>query len=329
MLKFWIDNSRYNALPQSILPAIVAIVYAWPVAGFSWLYALMALFGVAMAHLSLNLFDDYFDYRHKGTAIREKLDAGGIRARLGKCYYLTSGKTTMKQLFWVATLFGLIALLLGFFIFLKRGNVILYITLITMLIGLSYSAPPLKLSYIGLGEPTIAIVFGPLLMSGVYYAACGLLSNGIWFISVPVGLLVANIVYSHAIMDYEHDKRAHKMTFAVLLRNRTAMLVVSALFMLCAYLVIAAGFFIGLLSRWYLLTLITLPLAVNLFYLLVMFVKHPEKTYHPRWWMQPMERWAQIKEAGIDWFMIRWFLSRNLVTWFCLIIVIISLIIKK
>jgi len=328
MLKFWIDNSRYNALPQSILPAIVAIVYALPIVGFSWLYALMALFGVIMSHLSLNLFDDYFDYRNKGTAIREKLDAGGIRARLCKCHYLTSGKATVKQLFWAATICGLIALLVGFFIFLKLGNIILYITLITMLIGLSYSAPPLKLSYIGLGEPTIAVVFGPLLMSGVYYAACGVLSNGIWFISVPVGLLVTNIVYSHAIMDYEHDMRAHKMTFAVLLRSRTAQLTVSALFMLCAYLVIVAGSFMGLLSMWYLLTLITLPISINLFYLLVMFVKHPEKTYRPRWWMQPMERWQQIKEAGIDWFMIRWFLSRNLVTWFCLIIICISLFIK-
>jgi 1,4-dihydroxy-2-naphthoate octaprenyltransferase len=311
-----------------MLPAIVAIAYALPAAGFSWGYALMALLGTAMAHLSLNLFDDYFDYRSKGTAIREKLSAGSIRVRLGKCHYLTSGKATLKQLLSVAVLFGVIALLLGFFIFLKRGNVILYIVLITMLTGLSYSAPPLKLSYIGLGELTIAMVFGPLLMSGVHYAASGLLSAEIWFISVSVGLLVANIVYTHAIMDYEHDKCARKMTFAVLLHNRTAMLAVSALFMLMACLVIVAGAFTGFLSWWYLLTIITLPVSATLFYQLAVFVKHPEKEFRPRWWMQPMEHWQQIEAAGIGWFMGRWFLSRNLAVWFCFILIIISLIIK-
>jgi 1,4-dihydroxy-2-naphthoate octaprenyltransferase len=125
-------------------------------------------------------------------------------------------------------------------------------------------------------------------------------------------------------MDYEHDKRAKKMTLAVLLSNRTAQMVFSALFMLMPYCCIITGITLHILSYWYLITFITLPLAGMLYYLLWMFIKYPEKNYKPRWWMQPMERWQQIEQAGIDWFMIRWYLSRNLTTYFCLIVAILS-----
>jgi hypothetical protein len=63
-------------------------------------------------------------------------------------------------------------------------------------------------------------------------------------------------------------------------------------------------------------------MACSLFSLMIEFVKNPEKKFSPRFWMGPMGDWERLEKAGIDWFMIRWFSARNLLTLFCLIIIV-------
>jgi 1,4-dihydroxy-2-naphthoate octaprenyltransferase len=282
--------------------------------------------GVIVGHLGLNLFDDYFDYRVKGSEFRDAMARKGFRARIAKCNYITSGQTTLQHLLIACILFGAIALAIGFVIWLFRGNFILWIALLTAVLGISYSGAPLRLSYHGLGEILIGIMFGPLLMIGVYYSACGHFDWPVLFISVPVGLLVANIVYTHAIMDYEPDREVGKMTLAVWLKSKKAMLACLLVLLAGAYASIIGGVVTGYLSPYYLLTLLTLPMAVALFYLMVEFVRHPEKKFSPQIWMGPMGDWKRFQAADLDWFLIRWFLARNLLSFFCLIIIVVCFI---
>ncbi|MDR2682672.1 MAG: prenyltransferase [Dysgonamonadaceae bacterium] len=323
-IRFWYNNSRPTALPQSLLPAVLAVCIASQAPGFSIYLGLLAVFGVVMAHLCCNLFDDYFDYRVKGTEFRDAMARKGFRARIAKCLYITSGQATLSQLFVACLVFGAIALLAGGIIWWFRGNFILWVTGIAVVLGISYSGAPLRLSYRGLGEIVIGIMFGPLSMTGVYYAACGHFDRSILFISVPVGLLVANIVYTHAIMDCEPDKEAGKMTFAVLLKTQRRMLVCLLLLLLGAYGCIIGGVWMGYLSAYYLFTLLTLPLAVSLFYLMVAFVRCPDRKFSPRFWMGPMGDWKRIETYHLDWFMIRWLSARNLLSFFCLILIIVG-----
>ncbi len=322
MLRFWLHNARYYALPQSLLPAITAVFMAIKSPAFSWMYAIFALIGVTFLHLSMNLFDDYFDYKKKGVEIRNKMSAGGVRARIDKCAYITESGTTLKQLLFVSVLFGMIALIFGLIIFIKQGYPILIIAISSGILGISYSANPLKFSYRGFGELIIAIIFGPLLMSGVFYASSGEMNPAVWYISIPIGLLVANIAYTHDIMDFDADIAVGKKTLAVIINNKKWILIISGCFILIPYLFIIIGVIFSQLSPWLLLTLITLPQAITLIYLLIEFYKHPEKKFSVRFWMQPMEKWGKIKEAGLDWFMIRWFLSRNLLVFFCIAIIV-------
>jgi len=326
VIRFWLNNARSIALPQSMLPAIVAVCIASQLSGFSYWLCLLAVFGVAMAHLSLNLFDDYFDYRVKGSEFRDAMARKGIRARIAKCPYIVSGQVTLRQLLIACLIFGAIAGIAGSVIWWFRGNFILWITLIAVLLGISYSGAPLRLSYRGLGEIVIGIMFGPLLMIGVYYAACGHFDWSIVFISVPVGLLVSNIVYTHAIMDYEPDKEVGKMTLAVLLKNQRWMLLCLLLLLLTAYGCIIGGVWSGYLSKYYLFTLLTVPMAISLFYLMIEFVRRPDKKFSPRFWMGPMTDWKNIQTHGLDWFMIRWLSARNLLVFFCLILIIVGFI---
>ncbi|MEG1763054.1 MAG: prenyltransferase, partial [Bacteroidales bacterium] len=207
--KFWIDNARWIALPQSILPALVAWVMAWRVSRtqnplsqydfcssdiqYSFSLALLALIGVILLHLGLNLFDDYFDYKVKKTQYRNDMAAQGIRARVAKCAYLKEegGTATLQQLLYASLAFCFAALLIGCVIWFYRGNFILYVSLLSAIIGLQYSGGPLRLSYHGLGELTVGFIFGPLLMIGVYYSACGFWNYSTLWIFASIGLLVS------------------------------------------------------------------------------------------------------------------------------------------
>lgn len=323
---FWLRNARYQSLPQSVLPALLALAAAIHQPGFSLSLALLAIIGVIFGHLGINLFDDYFDYKAKTSDYRDQLAHQGIRSRIAKCEYITSGNATMRDLFIAASVFCAIALICGAIIAIFRGMPIVYLALATAILGISYSAKPLKLSYRGLGEIIIGIMFGPMLMIGVYLSACGAYSPEILFISIPIGLLVTNIVYSHAVIDHEADRMANKMTFALLLKNKTAMLVFSFLLMFGAFATIIAGVILHILSPWYLLILLTLPMAIALMHLLIQFIKYPQKTFLPKPWYGPMGDWKKYQTIGIDWFMLRWLLSRNLLSFFCLILIILELL---
>ena len=326
-IKFWLINARPTALPQSLLPSILAVALAGTSVGFSWCLSICAVFGVIAAHLALNLFDDYYDYTKKKSDYRDELVHEGMRARIGKCSYLTSGQSTLKQLLAACLVFSIVALFFGSVIFYYRGNFILGITLITSVLGIFYSAPPLRLSYHGLGEILIGIIFGPLNMIGTYYAACGEINNSILLISLPVGLLVMNIVYIHAIMDFIPDKKIGKRTLAVLLNNTTAMLAILFIVLFSPFAMVAFGIIARYLSVYNWFVFLTFPVAVSLFYLMIEFVKHPDKKFTPKLWMGPMNNWKAIKQAEIDWFMIRWLSARNLLSFFCLIIMIINILI--
>ena len=329
LIRFWFKNARYVSLPQSVMPAILAVCMAVNTPGFKILPALFAVLGVLFGHLGINLLDDYFDFKVKDTSFRNQLTHQGFRARIAKCHYLTSGATTVRHLFIACIVFCTISLICGFYIFLERGMPIFYLSLLTAILGYSYSGKPLKFSYRGLGEIQIGLMFGPMLMTGVYYGACGNFNWSVLFVSIPIGLLVANIVYSHAIMDYEPDKQVGKITIAILLGKKKYMLFTSFLILFLSFGLIAAGVITKYLPLPYLLIFMTLPIAFSLFYLLKEFVYNPLRSFSPQFWMGPMMvNWDNMKAAGIDWFMIRWLLARNLLTFFCLILIIINLAIK-
>ncbi|MDR1661048.1 MAG: prenyltransferase [Azoarcus sp.] len=325
LIHFWYKNARPRALPQSLLPAILAVCFAFNTPGFRWWLAALAVLGVGCAHLAANLFDDYFDYRICKTDYRDTLRHEGFRARIGKCLYLASGEATLKQLLCVALSFAAAALVIGGLIFHYRDETILQIAALTALLALSYSGPPLRLSYHGFGELTIGLIFGPLNMLGTYYAACGEISWSLVLVSVPIGLLVMNIVYVHSILDFIPDKKIGKQTLAVLLGRESAMLAVLFIVLFLPYGLIIWGIFAaGLPPAWWLL-LLTLPMAISLFRMMSIYIRQPERKFAPQFWMGPMADWRQIKAIGIDWFMIRWLLARNLLAALCLIGMILAL----
>ncbi|MCM1177449.1 MAG: prenyltransferase [Bacteroides sp.] len=323
---FWIDNARAIALPQSVLPAILAVSMSAALPGFSWWLSLAAVFGVACAHLGMNLADDYFDYKVSSGEKRNELASEGLRARIAKYPYLTSGQATVGQLRNAIIVFLAVAIACGAVIACFRGWPVLAILAIGGFLGISYSGFPFRFCYYGYGELVIGLMFGPLLMIGVKYASCGVFGADIVLVSIAVGMLVTNILYMHSIMDAVPDSKMDKMTFARLLKRPVPILAAAWMFIAVPFILVAAGVLAGVLHPAYCCVFLLLPMAVYLGRSITDFVYQRPVEICLRPWMGPMGNFRAYEEAGIGWFMLRWLLARNLLSFFCLIIAIVNIV---
>ncbi|MDR0971446.1 MAG: prenyltransferase [Bacteroidales bacterium] len=322
---FWFDNARYTALAQSFFPALLSIAMAYNNPNFSFSLSIIALIGVVFAHLGLNMADDYFDYKNGDVNRREKA-VEGMRIRIAKCDYLINKQATTKQLLIAIIIFLSLALISALIIIYHRGYSILWLILTTAILGLGYSFPKIRLSYRGFGELVIGIIFGPLLMVGMFFASCGEYSLPLFLVSLAIGLLVINIVYSHSVMDMPCDTSIGKKTLAHLLKSNKNRLIATRAFSFIPFFIIILGIILGYFSWKYIFVLISLPIAIKLYLSLRDFALDIPFNEKPKWYLLTMERWEEIQKAGISWFMFRWYLSRNLVTLFCLILIIINII---
>ena len=332
------DNARKIALPQSAIPCLTAIILSIGQDGFFWPLAIPVFLGVCAAHLGMNLADDYFDYL-KGLPsgeIRSSLVAeGSVRARMDKCQYILSGAATEKDLRKAMILFLGFAALMGLaaviFQMLTNGPAsalaVAAYAFAGLFIGLQYSGAPMRLGYHGLGELVIGVVFGPLNMMGAAAAVTGAAFRpDLFILSIGIGCLVTNIVFAHSVMEAAADKRLGKRTFAHLLGGKTSQITALAVFTLVPFICLICNVFLYGWSHWYLLTLVSLPLSVCFLSSTWRFINNLPCDDTPRWWMGPMGNWNEYVKAGVDWFLFRWLMARNINTFFCLVVIIVFII---
>jgi 1,4-dihydroxy-2-naphthoate octaprenyltransferase len=244
-----------------------------------------------------------------------------------KCAYIESGEATAVQTRNVGWMFiafalacGAVILVLGVLFLGYDVRSIALFTGVGLALGVMYAGPPLRLSYHGLGELVIGIVFGALIAIPAYYLCTARIDAGVVWASIPCGLLTMNIVNTHAIMDFESDKAARRTTFVVLLGSKMAGFWVDVLLLVVSYGCIVAGVLLGALPVMSLLTLVTLPIALGFLRLVRLYVTDPEAEETPKPWMGGFKDWENYKEAGVEWFMLRWMLARNLLMQFVMIV---------
>lgn len=332
----WIKNARSIALPQSALPCLTAVVLCIGQAGFVWWLSIPVVLGICAVHLGMNLADDYFDYKHNSRT-RADISSTSVRARMEKCHYLGEGKATINQLGWAIVCFLTFAALMGAIAFIAQWlmhgwqaamGIVIY-ALLGLFVGINYSGKPLELGYHGLGELVIGLMFGPINMMGVQAALTG--APFTWqmlCMSIGIGCMVTNIVYVHSVMEVNADAELGKMTFARLLKSKAIMIIFIGIFAIMPFVMLGLGIALSWWSPWYLLTIATLPMSVFLIHSTRLFAYGLPRNEIPHWWMGPMGDWEGYKQAGLDWFLYRWLLARNICTFFCLILMIVHIILQ-
>ena len=175
-----------------------------------WLALTVA--GVFALEVAKNASGETFDFNSGADLAVATEDrspfSGGKRVLVD--HLLTRGETIAIAVGAYATGIGA-----GLAIALWREPRVLAIGVLGVACAYFYHAPPLRLSYRGLGELAVALCYGPLIAAGTYLVQYGSISPGIVLASVPLGLLIAAFLWVNEFPDYRADRAAGKRTLVV------------------------------------------------------------------------------------------------------------------
>jgi 1,4-dihydroxy-2-naphthoate octaprenyltransferase len=253
-------TTRLPFLTATIVPVFLGLAIAARHGSFDWLTALLTVLGASFAHLAANVTNDIFDVlsgadRENGNPTQF---SGGSRV----VFY---GLLTMRQLSIVAIALYAGAVATGLLLLAMRPSwALLWIGLAGVVVAYSYTGPPLKLVYRGLGEIAVALGFGPIMLLGAYVVQTGRLAWEPFVASLPVAILIALILYVNEIPDRRSDAVAGKRTLVVRWSPSTVRTIYGAAAAL-AFALIVVGVAAGVLPWPTLLALLAVPLATRVY----------------------------------------------------------------
>jgi 1,4-dihydroxy-2-naphthoate octaprenyltransferase len=203
----WYRAIRPFTLSAALVPVIVGSTLATQYGVFDWFLFLLVLFGSVLVQCGTNLTDEYADHR-RGKGAEHKVQAPYKVIALG---LLTPAAVRRGAM----TCFG-IAALIGVYLVSRTNWPLVLVCLASVGVAYGYSAGPLPLGNVGLGEPLVFLFMGPVMVLGSFYVQVQMLSWAAMWLSVPVGCLVTAILVANNLRDAEEDRHSGKRTLVAL-----------------------------------------------------------------------------------------------------------------
>jgi 1,4-dihydroxy-2-naphthoate octaprenyltransferase len=265
----FVNATRLPFLTASIVPVFVGTAVAWKDGFLNAPLFLLVFFGAAFFHIGANVINDYFDHTSGvDEANRSPTPFSGGSRLIQRGLLKPSSVRNLALVFYaLGTAIGLVLMFL-------RGWQVLIFGATGFVLGWIYTAPPFRLVHRGVGEIAIGIAFGPVIVMGSYWVQAMRWSSEALLASIPVGLLIAAVLYINEFPDRLWDARMGKRTLVTRLPLRAA-IVGYGLLVGAAYFVILAGVLFDVLTLPSLLALLTLPAAWRAYRLLLRFHSFP------------------------------------------------------
>ena len=232
----WLIATRAAVLIMTFLSAAFAGIFAFRAGEFNWLRWILLAFGLILAHATNNLLNDYTDYS------RGVDQDNYYRAQYGP-QPLVHGLLTKRQLLTYAAITGLAALACGIPLALMTGWWTVLLLGLGVFFVLFYTWP---LKYIALGEITVLLVWGPLMIGGGYYAITGSWDWSVVIASLPYALGVTGVIFGKHIDKYDADKARRIYTLPVVIGEKPARVILVGMLILqyvFTFYLIVTGFF--------------------------------------------------------------------------------------
>jgi 1,4-dihydroxy-2-naphthoate octaprenyltransferase len=223
---------------------------------FSWHLFLITLGATILLHGATNLINDYYD-------VKNGVDTKDVPTAQYRPHPLMEGRFTPSQIRNYAVLLYSMAFAGGVYLAVTRGWAIYILGFVGAVASIFYTAPPLKYKYSALGELSVFLMWGPLMVEGTYYVQRQQFSQEAFWISIPFGTLVALVLLGNNIRDIVHDQRNAITTLPMLLGKDNGIRLFAALIIM-AYCAIVCMSLLGILHLWSLIVLASLPLAFRL-----------------------------------------------------------------
>jgi 1,4-dihydroxy-2-naphthoate octaprenyltransferase len=254
----WLVVSRAGVLPLTLTSGLIAALLAGIATGpVDWLNVALAVLGIVVAHLANNLMNDLADTQ-VGT------DTENYPRALYSPHPILAGLVTKRQMLAAVLLCQVIDLAIMLILVARQDWWIAAFAISGLFLSWAYTAPPLRLKKIGLGELDVLLTWGPLMVGGVYYAGTGTLSWQVIAAATVYALLPTTVLMGKHIDKLPYDAPTGTNTLPVLLGDGPAKSTTRGL-MVAYYLGVVALVAIRALPWPALLTLLALPMFVRTF----------------------------------------------------------------
>jgi len=244
MFSKWFIATRSAVGTITLYSGLIGGLLAWQYlytnhSQFNFLTWLILTLGLFIAHGTNNLINDYTDFSRG-------IDKDNyFRTQYG-VHPLAQGfwdKATHLRWFAVS---GLLAALAGVYalIVTDYASIVIWLFAVGSFILLFYTYP---LKYVGIGELSIFIIWGPLMIGGVYFVLTGVWDWTVILASIPIGLNVVTINLGKHTDKLKEDKIKKVRTLPVLVGEPAARFItMSAIvlsYIITLYLVFVTHFF--------------------------------------------------------------------------------------
>jgi 1,4-dihydroxy-2-naphthoate octaprenyltransferase len=235
----WLIATRSGVTTVTLYSCIMGGLLAWRDHTFAWLPWIVVSLGLFIAHGTNNLLNDYVDFSRG-------IDKDNyFRTQYGVHPLVQGFWTKAQQLRWF-TVSGVLAMLSGIYalVYTHFHPAVIGLFVFGALMLLFYTYP---LKYFALGELDIFLIWGPIMIAGVYLVLAQHWNWNVALAGVPFGLCVASINVGKHIDKRLEDKAKGVTTLPVLIGETTARVlnicVIVLAYFLTLYLVFVSRYF--------------------------------------------------------------------------------------
>ena len=245
----WWIAVRPFSLPASIVPVLVGTAAAAD-DEFRPLLFLLTLAGSLLIHMGTNLATDFFDFT---DGVQPGATLGGV---------IRGGMLEADDVHRAAIATFAAGSLCGLVIVAVVGWPILLAGFASVLAGYFYTASPIRYGRRGLGEVMVFLFMGTLMVMASAYVQVEEWTLRAFYASLPVGILVANILHANNLRDIVNDRARKKVTIATLIDRPASDFLLYAL-VAAAFIVVGVCVALGEMPVACLLVGAAIPTAVR------------------------------------------------------------------
>ena len=216
----WFRAIRIKFILASIIAVSngIAISY-WKTGAVDPGYALLTYFGIMCLHISVDLLNDYSDFKRG-------IDTNTKRTRYsGGTGVIPENLISPRIIYCVGVVFLILGGLTGLYFVTIKGIVILILLSFAIISIYFYST---NIVNAGLGELFVAIK-GCMIVMGSYYIQSDTIDLTSIFVGIIIGLLSAVVLLVTSFPDYEADKKSGRRTLVILSGKQNSVKIVAGL----------------------------------------------------------------------------------------------------
>ena len=253
MISVWLRVIRVRFLLASIIAVSVGLALHWSQNGsIDYLDIILTFAGVLALHASVDLLNDYWDFKRG-------IDTKTTRTKMsGGTGVLPEGLLKPSSVYRAGVVFLIIGSLIGSYFVITDGILIAIILGFAILSIYFYST---KIVDSGLGEFFVAVK-GSMIVIGTFFIQSGEVTVESILAGIVIGTLSSLVLFIASFPDHDADKSKGRKTLVIVVGKEKAVKLFW-LFPLVSYVIILIGVSVNLFPFLSLISLLSFPLMIK------------------------------------------------------------------